>query len=160
MVSRREQYVVVAAGDHTLDPAAHCAAVIDVLRGSTAIAAVDAYSDFADQMPADIRSAEAWLRGRGLANPEGDPGLAIEVIPADEVGWAIARAYAPWATRVLLFDADGIAIATLQHGGRFITVNLTPARADAVARALGPAATLAPLSTDEDDRVSAHPPDR
>jgi hypothetical protein len=148
-VGRREQFVVGAAEGRAPDPSALCGVVMDVLRTTCVRASVDAYSDFAE-MPPDIHAAEAWLRDRGLTKPEGDPGLGIEVAPTDEVGWTLARAYAPWASRIVLFGADGANIATLQHGGQFITVNLTPDLVPTVALALAPAATLAPLATSDD----------
>jgi hypothetical protein len=158
-VSQREQYVVVDAGAEPRDVATVCVEVIDILRDTTAVAHVDAYSDFEDHMPADIRAAEAWLRTRGLARGTGDPGLAIAVESDDEVGWVIARAYAPWSTRVALFDTDDINIATLQHGGQFVTVTLTAELVAAVTAVLGPAAALTPLTADDaadgDDRLAA-----
>jgi hypothetical protein len=154
-MSRREQFVISAAdGGHDL--ASTCAALIDALRDAATVVHIDAYSDYGDQMPGDIRAAEAWLRARGLARGVGDPGLAVAVEPADEVGWTIARAYAPWSSRVALFDAEAVNIATLQDGGRFITLNLTVDLVEAVTEAVGPAAAPRPLAAialaDGDDR--------
>jgi hypothetical protein len=143
-VSSRERYVVERATDDGV--AAVCVAVFDVLEGSVSTLRVDAYSDFTDQMPADIRAAEEWLRARGFSRVDGDPGRSIVLDRSDETGWSIARAYTPWSIRTALFDAEGVNIATLDDGGHSVTVDLTPDQAALLVLALVDVALLVPLS--------------
>jgi hypothetical protein len=143
-VSGRQRYVVDCPTDDGV--ARVCAAVFDVLEPSVATLRVDAYSDFTDQMPPDIRAAEDWLRARGFTRVDGDPGRSIVLDRSDETGWAIARAYTPWSIRTALFDVDGVNVATLDDGGHSVTVDLTPDQAALLAVALGDVASLVPLS--------------
>jgi hypothetical protein len=105
-------------------PASVCAAVFEVLGPAAATVSVDAYSDYADQMPGDIQSAQAWLRARGFARRDGDPAARIIIGRRDEIGWAVARAFAPWSIRLALYDVDGANLATLEDGGLHVTVEL------------------------------------
>jgi hypothetical protein len=145
--SRRESYVV----EHD-DAASACEAVFDVLGGAVVAARVDAYSDYADQMPADIRAAELWLRDRGLRGAAADPAAGIMVERADETGWAIVRAYALWSSRVVLCDGVGVSIAVLEDAGNAITVELPDGLAAVLAARLAPQHGLA-LLADSDDRI-------
>ncbi|HEX3823956.1 MAG TPA: hypothetical protein VHV79_05800 [Mycobacteriales bacterium] len=147
-MSRRERYVVADAAGDVL--AQVCEAVFDVLDQSAVTLRIDAYSDFNDQMPPDITSAEAWLRSRGFTRGEGDPGRRIVFARTDETGWAIARAYAPWSIRTALFDADDVNVATLDDGGRSVVVDLTDEQASLLSLALGEVASLAPLPEPDD----------
>jgi len=138
-MSTRECYVVVDDVSSGLrNPASLCGTVFDALEGYVVTARVDAYSDYAEQMPADIRTAEEWLRVRGLARGEGDPGLGIVISRVDDIGWAIVRAYAPWSVRTSLHDRAGVMVATLDDGGFSITLELTAAQAGAFAACLAP----------------------
>jgi hypothetical protein len=116
-----------------------CAAVFDVLDDGIATVRVDAYSDYANQMPADIRSAEAWLRERGLLRADRDPAEAITIGRDDDIGWEIGRAYAVWSTRVTLLDGNGSVVASLDDGGRAVTLRLDVEQAESLASALRPA---------------------
>jgi hypothetical protein len=116
-----------------------CAAVFDVLHADIATVRVDAYSDYADQMPADIRSAEAWLRERGLLGADRDPAEAISIGRDDDVGWAIGRAYAVWSTRVTLLDRSDSVLASLDDGGRAVTLMLNAEQATSLAAPVRPA---------------------
>jgi hypothetical protein len=137
----REKYVVVVeAADRDLG--AICAAVFEAYDATAVTVRVDAYSDHSDQMPADIRTAELWLRERGLRHVDGDPGVAIAIDRTDEVGWAIARAYAPWSIRISLQDADAISLATIEDGGALVTVSLLPDEIAALTDSLGGSASL------------------
>jgi hypothetical protein len=144
-VSERQSYVVVDSSDEAREAASICGAVFDLLGESAVTAHVDAYSDFDDQMPDDIREAQQWLRGRGLARGSGDPGMAIVIEQHDETGWVIARAYAPWSIHTSLYDADGVNLATLHDGGQSVTVNLNDAQARELTEQMAPHRSLAPL---------------
>jgi hypothetical protein len=121
------------------DPRRVCAAVFGVLDDDIATVRVDAYSDYADQMPGDIRSAEAWLRGRGLLRDGRDPAEAISIGRDDDLGWEIGLAYAVWSTRVTLLDQHGSVLASLDDGGRAVTLMLRAEQAAALATTVRPA---------------------
>jgi hypothetical protein len=142
-VSTRERYVVDGAADGA---AGVCEAIFEVLGPLVEILRVDAYSDFTDQMPTDIRTAQSWLRARGFDRGDGDPGISIVIEASDEIGRGIVRAYAPWSIRTTLVDSDGVNIATLDDGGHSVVVDVTADEAVALAAALGPLSLLVPLS--------------
>jgi hypothetical protein len=116
-----------------------CAAVFHVLDADIATVRVDAYSDYADQMPADIRNAEARLRDRGLLRADRDPAEGISIGRDDDIGWEIGRAYAVWSTRVTLLDPHGSVLASLDDGGRAVTLRLGAEQAAALAATVRPA---------------------
>jgi len=129
------------------DIAGVCTAIFDVLGPQAATVLVDAYTDYPTQMPDDIRAAELWLRDRGLRGSQGDPAAGIEIEPADEIGWSIARAYAPWSIHVALFDAAGNNLATIEDGGHAIVVTLTETEAEALSARIGPERRLEVLAS-------------
>jgi hypothetical protein len=122
-VGARRSYVVEGGrADHA---ATVCEAVFAVLGEVVELLRVDAYSDFTDQMPPDIRAAQDWLRARGFTRGTSDPGIGIDIHRDDDTGWAIARAYAPWSIHTTLYDRDDVSVATLGDGGHSVTLNLT-----------------------------------
>jgi hypothetical protein len=133
-------YVIVDISDARLV----CGAIFDVLDDDITSVRIDAYSDYADQMPADIRRAAAWLRDRGLLGPDRDPAEGITIGRDDDIGWEIGRAYAVWSTRVTLLDRNALVLASLDDGGRAITLTLGADQAATVAAAIRPA-RLEPL---------------
>lgn len=146
-MGKRQRYVVeYGSDDH--DVGSVCEAVFDVLDASVKTLRVDAYSDYTDQMPDDIRRAQEWLRSRGLARGDGDPGMGIVIERSDEIGWAITRAYAPWSIRTTLVDARGVNVASLEDGGHSVTVHLAGADAAALGNVIGPDHVLVLLSDD------------
>jgi hypothetical protein len=153
-MSVREKYVVI---DGQSAPALVCSSIFGVLAGDVVSAVIDAYSDFTDQMPNDIRAAEQWLRGRGFTRGDGDPGVRIRVYARDEIGWAIVRAYAPWSVQVLLYDDAGRSLAAIHDGGRSVMLDVGDDEATLLALSLGASASLVrfddwePAGADEDD---------
>ena len=140
----RRRYVVTGISDARQV----CGAVFDVLGGEVETVLIDAYSDYAGQMPADIQRAESWLRERGLLADRRDPAEAICIRRADDIGWEIAKAYTLWATHVRLRDASGKTIATLDDGAHAVTVELTPNRAGVLEETVGSSALIREVSSD------------
>jgi hypothetical protein len=68
-------------------------------------------------------------------------------VRGDDIGWAIARAYVPWSIRTSLRDGLGDNIATLDDGGRSITLNLTASDVAELGVLIGPDLQLVPLSS-------------
>jgi hypothetical protein len=123
-----------------------CAAVVNVLGSTVETARIDAYSDYTEQMPDDIRAAQAWLRDRGLRRDDRDPGESISIHRNEDVGWSIAQAYALWSTRVTLHDSVGAILASLDDGARAITAELTDYQLDALREQIADRATITPVS--------------
>jgi hypothetical protein len=119
-VTQRHRYIV-----NDRNAATVCAAVFEVVGADATHARIDTYSDFHEQMPADIRAAQAWLRERGLGADNDRPGESVAVARTEPIGWAIVEAYAPWSTRTTLHDATGVNRATIEDGGHAVTVDLT-----------------------------------
>jgi hypothetical protein len=152
-VGTRRSYVVDdPSGGHAADI---CGTVFDVLESRIEALRVDAYSDFNDQMPDDIRAAQEWLRARGLTQGEVDPGIGIAIDRDDEIGWAIARAYSPWSIHTTLYDRDGVTLANLGDGGHSVTLNLTDAEVADLRAILGRSAALVLLSELDDRKATS-----
>jgi hypothetical protein len=131
-------YVV---GDDIIDRAdatLACQAVLDVLRHRALRVWIDAYSDHTDQLPFAVVQAQDWLRERGRARGSGDPGMGIELDPADDRSWEVVRTYASWSIHVeLTADADAHhVIACLHDCGYSVTADLTTEEAVEVSRKL------------------------
>jgi hypothetical protein len=124
-----------------------CRAVFDVLGDDVDTVGIDAYSDYAGQMPADIQRAEAWLRERGLLADRRDPGEAIRIRRSDDIGWEIARAYTLWSTHVRLRDGAGTTLALLDDGAHAVTVDLTPKQIAQLTESIGSAATITEMAS-------------
>lgn len=138
----RSSYVILDVADARQV----CAAVFDVLDSCVETARIDAYSDCSDQMPDDIRSAEVWLRERGLLRAERDPAESISIHRGEDIGWSIAQAYALWSTRVTLHDSAGSIVATLDDAARAVTLDLTETQAGALQCKLGASGRLTDVS--------------
>jgi hypothetical protein len=90
-----------------------------------------------------VAQAQDWLREAGRARGSGDPGMGIELDPADAPSWDVLRTYAPWSINVdLVADADRM-IAWLHDCGCSVTAELTADEAVQVTRQL---ADIAPSS--------------
>ena len=103
-----------------------CAAVIEVLRPVIRSAQVDVITDFPEQMPEDVRRAEAELaavaedrerRGRG-----GRMGL---VVNTGDPEWSAVASYAGWSIDANLTGADGEDLATFHDCGHSVVAALT-----------------------------------
>jgi hypothetical protein len=66
-----------------------CRALLDVLRPRLAKVRIDAYSDYRDELPPEVAQAQQWLRDVGLGRGGGDPGMSIELDPADDASWGL-----------------------------------------------------------------------
>lgn len=142
-VDERTTYVVEKEITTRDEAAKACAAVLEVLRPALRFAAIDAYSDYDDQMPPDVAEAGRWLRERGSDRRSGDPGMAVEVPVSD--GWEVLCRYAPWSIHVELYGDGPSPIGTLHDCGYSITADLNPAEASALAGRLEGISGLIPL---------------
>jgi hypothetical protein len=124
-VSERQDYVVHTTSSSDPDLAAVCAAVYDVVTDRIAVARVDAFSDFHDRMPEDIRTVQAWLRELSARQTRRGTGMGIEIRPADSPGWDFLRAYTPWSIHAQVFDAAMATAATFHDCGYSIIALLT-----------------------------------
>ena len=136
-----------------------CQAVLDVLRHRVMRVWIDAYSDYKDELPPAVAQAQDWLREKGRARGAGDPGMGIELDPADDRSWDVVRTYASWSIHVeLAADADAYQIIACLHDcGYSVTAELTTDEADEVRRKLADIVPVVPLHEvrDRDKAVRA-----
>jgi hypothetical protein len=134
---------IVDRGDATLA----CQALLDVLRYRAVRVWIDAYSDYTDELPPVVVQAQDWLRDKGRARGSGDPGMGIELDPADDRSWEVVRTYASWSIHVeLAADADAYqVIACLHDCGYSVTAELTTEEAAEVSRKLVDIVPVVPL---------------
>jgi len=154
-------YVV---GQHIVDrreATLACQAVLDVLRHRVVRVWIDAYSDYADELPPVGAQAQDWLREKGQARGSGDPGMGIELDPSDDNSWEVVRTYASWSIQVeLAADTDAYqVVASLHDCGSSVTAELTPDDAVEVSQKLGDAVPGVPprkaRERDEAERATA-----
>lgn len=134
---------IVDRGEATLA----CQAVLDVLRHRVMRVWIDAYSDYADELPPVVVQAQDWLREKGRARGSGDPGMGIELDPSDDSSWDVVRTYASWSINVeLTADPDAYqVIACLHDCGSSVTAELTTDEAVEVSRKLADSVPVVPL---------------
>jgi hypothetical protein len=122
-----------------------CQTVLDVLRPRLLRVWIDAYSDYRDELPPEVAQAQRWLRDVGRARGHGDPGMGIELDPADDSSWDVLRTYASWSINVDLLTDGNRQIAQLHDCGYSVTAELTADEAVKVARKLADIAPVVPL---------------
>ena len=126
----RQDYVVhTTTSDSDLDLAAVCSAVYDAVVDRIAVAHIDAFSDFQERMPEDIKVVESWLRDLSARQTRRGTGMGIEIRPTDSPGWDFLRAYTPWSIHTQVFDAEMAAVATFHDCGYSIIAVLSDAEA-------------------------------
>jgi len=124
-----------------------CLAVLEVVRPRCEHITVDAYTDYQDSLPEPARAAQDELRARGaLHRRRRDPGMGVELDPADPADWALLRAFVAWSIHVEL-DSAGATLATLHDCGRSISADLSSAEADRLGSTLAGALRVEPLVT-------------
>lgn len=149
-MTNRQDYHVHATGADP-DLAAVCAAVYDAVLARIDIAHIDAFSDFHEQMPADIKKVESRLRELSATQTRRGTGMRIRVRPTDSPGWDFVRAYTPWSIHVEAFDASMKTIARFHDCGYSIIVFLDEGEAEALRSALPAGHELEPLITMPDE---------
>jgi hypothetical protein len=122
-----------------------CQTVLDVLRPRLTNVRIDAYSDFRDELPPEVAQAQRWLRDVGLARGHGDPGMGIELDPADDSSWDVLLTYASWSINVDLLTDRNRQIAQLHDCGYSVTAELSANEAVQVAHKLADIAPVIPL---------------
>jgi hypothetical protein len=122
-----------------------CQAVLDVLRPRLTNVRIDAYSDFRDELPPEVAQAQRWLRDVGLSRGHGDPGMGIELDPADDSSWDVLLTYASWSINVDLLSDRNRQIAQLHDCGFSVTAELTADEAVQLTRKLADIAPVVPL---------------
>jgi hypothetical protein len=131
---RRQEYVLDKDVTDRGEASRACVAVLQTLRPHVRLVVVDAYTDYADELTAEARQAEAWLRRRGEHQGRrpwrrrtwpADPGMGIEVDPADDQHWYALSAYAPWSINVDLYGPDNEDLGGFYDSGYSIVATLT-----------------------------------
>jgi hypothetical protein len=109
------------------DGTAVCQAILTRLRPHLARAQVDAYSDYARDMPTEVRDVEAWLTDLGRAQSPAckDPGMAVVLDLRDDEHWRALWHYGAWSINAELWGRDDADMGTLHDSAYSIVVALT-----------------------------------
>ncbi len=125
-----------------------CRAVCEVLRPAAGVAYVDAYSDYDDELPVVVADAQRELRELGRRRGTGDPGMAVELDPADEEQWQLLLSYGAWSIQAELWTPGRVGeLATLHDCAYSVSAELDADEAEELATRLGGLATLERLQT-------------
>ncbi|MBB2924498.1 hypothetical protein [Cellulomonas cellasea] len=153
-LGERVEYAVEGGSTDRVVAARACRAVMDVLDGVSVRAEVDCFSDVAADMPAEIRDAEAGLRGSGRTGfLHSDPWMAVPVDRSDEAAWDLVRRYASWSINVDLYGTEPPPLATFHDCGHSIVARLTAEEAADLTRRLKGIAPVRPLSEIHEERA-------
>ena len=122
-----------------------CDVLLELLRPQVQWLQVDAYSDFDDVMPADVREVEDWIAARGESRRRSNLGrMGVELDPTDDADWHQLCIYASWSINVDLFDDRPL--ATFHDSGWSVTARLTPAQATIANQQLPASWKMVPLA--------------
>ncbi|GAA0314992.1 hypothetical protein GCM10009528_35870 [Kineococcus aurantiacus] len=120
-----------------------CEAVLDVLAQVALWASVDAWSDYRDQLPAEVEAAQAALRELQATRDGVETGMGIDIDRTDAEQEALLRTYAAWSIHVeVLPAAEQEALAVLHDGASSLTAELTDAEVYRLRQRLEGIATL------------------
>lgn len=144
--SERTTFVVDKHITSRAEAARVCDAVLDLLRPHLRSVTIDAYSDYHDQLPEDVVTAEARLKDLGGQRGGSDRGMGIDLDPSREDHWRILRTYAAWSINVDLFGEHGRELGCLHDCGYSVVAELTSAEAGTLSDQLSGVAPLLPLT--------------
>ncbi|MEZ0493421.1 hypothetical protein AB2L28_14370 [Kineococcus sp. TBRC 1896] len=103
-----------------------CTALLDVMAEAAPWACIDAWSDYRDELPAEVEHARTALRRLHAHRDGRDTGTGIDIDRSDPAQEALLRTYASWSIHVeLLPSAEQQALATFHDGASSITAELT-----------------------------------
>lgn len=152
MMQRREYAVDKAVMDRG-EAEAVCAVVIEVLRPVVRSAQIDVFTDFPDQMPVNVRRAEAQLvaaaKGRKRRGPDGRMALLVNT---DDPEWSAVETYAAWSINADLDGPNGEDLATFHDCGYSVVAALTDEEVASLRARLEPIAPVSLLSDVHDRR--------
>ncbi len=154
-VDERMEYVVEKEITDRDDAATACVAVLEVLRPVLRVALIDAFSDYENQMPLDVKEAQRWLRQQGARQHRDDPGMSVEVDVVDAGHWETLCRYASWSIHVELYGDRDAPLATLHDCGQSVTADLTPTEATTLTSRLAGMSALIPLHQLREQRRQA-----
>lgn len=154
-MGQRREFVIDKAVTDRAEAVAVCAAVIEVLRPVIRSAKIDVFTDFPEQMPEDVRRAEAQLvaiaEGRKKRGSDGRMGL---VVTTGDPGWSAVESYAAWSINADLTGADEEDLATFHDCGHSVVAALRDDEVAALRARLAPIASVHLLSDIHDRRRS------
>lgn len=93
-----------------------CSAVLTVLSERAASASLDAITDFADLMPAEVQAAQEELMHLGGR----DVGIALDLQEAEHRH--LLNVFAPWSIQVDIFDGEDRLIANFHDCGHDVVL--------------------------------------
>lgn len=118
-------------------------AVLQVLFRQAPWAYVDAWSDYRDELPPQVRQAQDKLRHLQTERDGVDTGMGIDIDRTDATQEKLLRTYAAWSIHVELLPAAGQqSLAVLHDGASFITAELSDAQVYWLRRQLEGTATV------------------
>ncbi|WP_328291333.1 hypothetical protein OG218_00950 [Kineococcus sp. NBC_00420] len=120
-----------------------CSAFLDVMAESAPWAYVDAWSDYRDELPAEVEHAQTALRQMHAHRDGRDTGMGIDIDRTDPAHEALLRTYTAWSIHVeLLPAAEQEALVTFHDSASSITVELTNTEVERLRERLGGVATV------------------
>ncbi|WP_041292261.1 hypothetical protein [Kineococcus radiotolerans] len=103
-----------------------CTAFLDVMAEPAPWACIDAWSDYRDELPAEVEHAQTALQQLHAHRDGQDTGMGIGIDRSDPAQEALLRTYAAWSIHVeLLSAAEQEALVTFHDGASSITAELT-----------------------------------
>ncbi|MGJ7441173.1 hypothetical protein [Aquipuribacter sp. MA13-6] len=123
---------------HPHDGTVVCQTILTRLRPHLVRAEVDAYSDYAEDVPPDVRDVEAKLTELGRTQSRGrqDPGMAVVLDLLDVEQWEALVAYAAWSINAELWGPDARDMGTFHDSSQSIVAALTAADLEALSEPL------------------------
>lgn len=125
-----------------------CAAVLDVLRGDVTAVSIDAYSDYDQEMPDEIKDIQAALKEIGLTQHKGDPGMGIGLVLSDPAHAHLLDRFAPWSINVDLLGPQGLDMGGFHDCANSVHFRASPEKAAEIAArliAVGSVVTMSAL---------------
>ena len=78
---------------------------------------VDAYSDYGQQMPLEVKGVESLLKSKGALVGSRDPGMGILLNLSNAEDLRLLEKYGPWSIHVEILDVEGRVTIALDDGG-------------------------------------------
>jgi hypothetical protein len=120
-----------------------CTAFLDVMAEPAPWAYIDAWSDYRDELPAEVEHAQTALRQLHAHRDGRDTGMGIDIDRSDPAQEALLRTYAGWSIHVeLLPAAEQEALVTFHDGASSITAELTDTEVERVREQLAGVVTV------------------
>lgn len=129
-----------------------CAVVLDILGDDLAKAQVDAYSDYGDEMPDEIKTIQAALGAIGAEQHRRDPGMGVELDLSDPDHARLLQSFAPWSINVDLLGPGAVDMGAFHDCGMWVHFRATVDQAAEATQRLKNVAPVVTLTARRDAR--------